>query len=109
MFEIISVDDSESESGSKKQDVYGIIRDQLREEMPLDADKLETVTDATKLLEEPHVKARPPAQSAPALRPEQMDNPCPNFFHGRSAHVVRDQLELHFDVTLGACVICTNR
>jgi hypothetical protein len=90
MFEVISVDDSESESDSKKQDVHGIIQDQLREEMPLDGDEWETVTGATKLLEKPCVKARSPAQGAPALRLEQMDNPCPNFFHGRLAHVVRE-------------------
>jgi hypothetical protein len=81
----------------------GIIQDQLREEMPLDGDEWEAVTDTTKLLEKPYVKTRPPAQGAPAPRPEQMDNPCPNFFHGRLAHVVREPLELHFDVALGAC------
>jgi hypothetical protein len=100
---IISVDDSESESDSKKQGVYGvIIRNKLIEENPLDGDAWKTVTDATKF-DQPAVKARPPAQGAPALRLEQMDSPCPNFFHGGLGHVVRDLLEPHFDVECNAC------
>jgi hypothetical protein len=71
-------------------------------ENPLDGDEWETVTDATKF-DQPYVKARSPAQGAPALRPEQMDNLCPNSFHGRLAHVVRDLLELHFGVECSAC------
>ena len=42
------MDDSESESDSKKQDVYGIFQDQLREEIPFNGDEWETVTDTTK-------------------------------------------------------------
>jgi hypothetical protein len=102
---VIPVYDSESESDSEKQDVYGvIIEGQLRKEMPLDGDECETVTDASTKFDQPYyVKARHPVQGDPALRLEQLDKPCPNFFHGRSAHVVRELLERHFGVEYNAC------
>jgi hypothetical protein len=100
----ITVEDSESESDSEKQDVYGvIIEGQLRKEMPLDGDECETVTDASTKFDKPYVKAGPPVQGDPALRLEQLDKPYPNFFHGRLAHVVRELLELHFGVERNAC------
>jgi hypothetical protein len=71
------VDGSESES--KKQDVYGIFQDQLREEIPLDGDEWETVADATKF-DQPYVKARSPAQgAATSTQTRANGQPVPKF------------------------------